>query len=352
MKKVIFCLCVVSSLLAGPPPVAPTQAPTQAPAQEKAPSLSTPSETEKLYWRYHHLVAIGYRRDREQFHEPDGVARFTDRNAVELVVRSHFEVGRFVSYLQGSYSWLVNGHFSDALKGGFVGEPTRFGTYDLGAGYTADVAMAVGIPCSLLSLKQFKVSFIPFGGYMYSHIMNFVEGEERFAIPSPPKLLAAGTNGFALARFPNPNQQDWFGFYAEGDLQFIFLEDFEWTFFYQYMAPMMRSKLKEEIDLYLYNSAGAVSAVNLFRANAVYEGRVVPKQVIGTNFRFHGRLGYNFGIHFDVARAHSNKVNYLSQRKEERALSSPTTLVLSNINTRGSVKWVTYKASIYLGYQF
>lgn len=311
-----------------------------------------PSAESKLFWKYHHLAAVGYRRDRQKFQEPNSITHVTDRNTMELTLRSHLEIGHFAAYLQGNYGWLINGHFDYSANGNPVGEPVSFGKYDLGAGYTADAMAALGLNFKLIDCPKIVISFIPLGGYKYSHLMNFSEGEDRFGIPSPPVTLAAGTSGFALGRFPNPNQQDWFGPYAEGQLKFLFWGDFEWTLFYQYHRPSMRSKLKEEIDLYLFNPPSTATAIDLFRATTIYKVRSATKQLAGANFRYHGSSGWNFGLHFEGSSAGSHRASYIAKRTREQYILAPTGVTRTAIDVKANIHWVSYEALIYLGYQF
>ncbi len=301
---------------------------------EEAPPCNFFVADSKLYWRYHHLAAVGYRRDRQKFHETDSTSRITDRNSMELILRSHLEIGHFVTYFQGNYGWLINGNFHDSSNGAIVGEPVTFGKYDLGAGYAADVFAALGLNFQIVDCPKFEMSFIPFGGYKYSHLMNFPEGEDRFNIPVPPVLLPAGTTGFALGRFPNPNQQDWFGFFAEGRLRCLFWDNFEWELFYQYHRPTVRSKLNEEIDLYLFNPPNTVIAIDLFRGSSIYKARVATKQVGGTNFRYHGKTGYNFGCHFEGSSAWTHQAHYRSKRRREQFILPPTGSPLQRSTTQ------------------
>lgn len=320
--------------------------------QTVAPPSEVPEVESKLFWKYHHLAAVGYRRDRQQFQDSNSRIRIFDRNTMELILRSHLEIGHFVGYVQGSYGWLMSGHYDYSATGDQFSEPLSFGKFDLGAGYTADAMGALGIHFKLIKGPNLEISFMPFGGYKYSHLMNFPEGEDRFEIPSPPVLLGLGTSGFALGRFPSPNQQDWFGPYAEGQLRLLFWQQLEWTLFYQYHRPALRSKLKEEIDLYLFDPSTNAIAIDLFRTTSIYRVRDAIKQLGGTNLRYHGSSGWNFGIHFEGSSTWSHKARHIAKRTKEQYILPPIGTSATSIDTKASIHWTSYEFLLYLGYQF
>lgn len=306
----------------------------------------------KSYWKYHQWASVGYRRDRQKFQETNTIANYTERNTLQLTLGSHLEWQEVVGYFRGSYGWLANGNLNFTAPGSRFSEPLSFDEYDLGAGYTVDVLMAIGYRLKLYNCPQFGVSLIPAGGYKYSHVMNFPKGENRFIVPNPPALLIPGNTGFALARFPNPNQQDWFGPFAEGRLEFRFWELCEWSLFYQYHWTTVRSTSKEEIDLYLFNPATTATAIDLFRTNSIYKASFAHKQVGGMDFRYRSPKAWNFGIHFQGATTWTHKAEYDSKRTREQYILAPTGVTTSLFNEPASIHWVCYEVSLSLGYQF
>ncbi len=337
MRPVLLCLLVFFSLCADAP----------LPPPDSFSKMET-----KNYWKFHHLASVGYRRDRQAFQEPQSKQSITDRNALELLLGSHVEYKHFVLYLQGGYGWLLNGHFNAAALGNGFGEPLSFGRYDLGAGYNADCSAALGLQFKLIDSSNFFFALIPFGGYKYSHLMNFVQGESRYTIPSPPVLLTPGTSGFALGRFPEPNQQDWFGPFAEARLKFLFWKNVEWLLFYQYHRPSMRSKFQEEVDLYLFNPADTAVAIELFRTQGIYKARASTKQLAGTDLKYHGSSGWNFGLHFEGSSTWTDNARYLAKRTKEQYLLAPVGVTTELFDETASIHWVCYEASMSFGYQF
>lgn len=344
MLKTI-CLLLCFSLAATSPPDPP-------PPHENPISEEITAAEEKNYWKYHQWASVGYRRDRQKFHETGSTTEYTGRNTMELLFGSHLEWHKIVLYMRGSYGWLLNGDLDFSAPGNRYGEPLFFGEYDLGAGYTADLLGALGFRIQFYNQPNCTISFIPSGGYKYSHLMNFAEGENRYSIPSPPATLAAGTSGFALARFPNPNQQDWFGPFAEGRIEFLFWEQCEWSLYYQYHWPTVRSKSKEEVDLYLFNPPTTATAIDLFRSNSIYKASFMSKQLAGTDFRFISSTGWNFGAHFEGSSAWTDKARYHSKRTQEQSILAPIGVTTTGLNEPASIHWVCYEVSASLGYQF
>lgn len=181
--------------------------------------------------------------------------------------------------------------------------------------------------------------------------MNDAEGENRFTIPNPPALLPEGTSGFALARFPNPNQQDWFGPVAEVKLALRIIKDLEWDFFYQYHWLTVRSKLKEEVDLYLFDPPSTATAIDLVRSSSIYKSSNTHKQVGGTNIVYRVISGLFIGAHFEGSSAWTDKGQYVSKRTREQYIASPG-VTTTFVDESATIHWVSYEASIALGYQF
>jgi len=304
------------------------------------------------FWKFHHWASVGYRRDRQRFEEADTKTAYTDRNTLQLLLGSHLEWHEIVLRLRGSYGWLVNGHFDFSAPGSRFGEPLFFGQYDLGSGYAADAIGTLGFRIRFIHCPNFGLFLLSSGGYKYSHLMNTPRGEHRFVIPNPPALLAAGTSGFALARFPTPNQQDWFGPMVEGRLEFRFWENCEWTVFYQYHWLTVRSKSKEEVDLYLFNPPTTATAIDLFRSSSIYKSSNVKKQVGGTDLIYWAASGWNFGVHFEGSSAWTHKAQYQSKRTREQYILAPTGVTTTFVNTSASIHWICYEVSTSLGYQF
>ncbi len=304
------------------------------------------------FWKHHHLASVGYRRDRQKWSEIATKAAYTDRNSLQLILGSYLEWHRIVLSLTGRYGWLVNGNFHFSAPGSRFSEPLFFGQMNLGAGYSADAIGTAGIRIPLCNCKDIGISLIPSGGYQYSHLMNFPEGERRFALPDPPALLPAGTSGFALARFPNPNQQDWFGPFIEGRLEFRFWQNCDWNLFYQYHWPSVRSKSKEEIDLYLFNPPATVTAIELFRTASIYRANYIEKQLAGTELKYRTPSGWNFGLYFEGSSAWTHKARYKSKMTREQYLLFPTGVTTASFDEPASIHWVCYQVNLSLGYQF
>ncbi len=316
-----------------------------APAAPAPVHLNLAEAEAKSFWKYHHWAAIGYRRDREDFSEGASKTSYTDRNSVELILGSHIEWHRVVAYLRGSYGWLASGNAHLDTYGTRFNQPLSFGQFNLGAGYDADAMAVVGFRLDLYDRPSFGFSFIPSGGYKYSHMMNFPQGESR-------TTLLNGTGNYAIAHFSRPNQQDWFGPLAEGRIEFRLWEVLEWSFFYQYFWLDVRSKTKEAIDLYLYNGSGAATAVNRYRASSIYKENMLQKQLIGADIRYRTISGWNMGVHFEASVADTNHAQAITNVKEEQALTANVIRTSATYAQGASIHWVCYEASISLGYQF
>jgi hypothetical protein len=255
------------------------------------------------YWKAHHSACIGYRRDRQKFNQTTSTSEYTNRNSLQLLIGSHLEWHRCVFNIRGSYGWLVNGNFH------YRGERS-YPSYSLGAGYAADVAAEVGYRLKWINEEAFGFSVIPLVGYNYSHLMNFTKGEKR-------------PNTF----FPNPNQQDWFGPFLEGRMEFRFWESSEWSFFYRYYWLDVRSKFTVAIDD--------------VRANSIYKGTNIARQMGGTDLRYRFKSGFNIGLHFEGAKAWTDEAQYVSKEAS------------GNVTQKiGSIEWVYYETDFSVGYQY
>jgi hypothetical protein len=324
MKRMIFCF--LAALLLN--------------AESVQPAGAVSREETKSYWTHHHSASVGYRRDRQFFGSAEATQSIHDRNSLELLLGSHLEYNHFLVYLRGGYGWLIDGKIDSAVLGNSFTEPFSFGQYDLGAGYTADVMGGIGLQFTLLDCPNLLIALIPVGGYKYSHLMNFPSGENR----------SGGQNGFASATYLKPNQQDWYGPFAEARLKFIFLKNYECLFFYQYHRPSIRSKFKQAIDVYSLDPA--LTELDLFSFSTLYKARSAVKQLGGFEFRYHGASGWNFGAHFEGSAAWSHKAHALSKIEQEPYTLTPTGVTTRSFDERASIHWVCYEASISLGYQF
>lgn len=269
------------------------------------------------YWKYHHWASVGYRRDRQKFQANTTQSTYTDRNTMQLILGSHAEWYKVVLHFVGSYGWLVNGNF------GFQDPPVS-GKYDLGAGYTADVAAELGLRIPIYNHPSFSFAFIPSGGYKYSHLMNFAESKDP-------------------TYFPKPNQQDWFGPLIEGRLDLLFSKVCEWALFYQYHWVTMRSKSTEQQNQY-------GSTTTLSRWSSIYKASYAQKQVIGTDIRYHTSSGWYSSIHFEASKFTTAKATYNSKQVTEQV--SPLEVTTVFFNEPASILWVCYDVSLSLGYQF
>jgi hypothetical protein len=203
----------------------------------------------------------------------------------------------------------------------------------------------MGLKIDLLKLENVQISLIPSGGYSYSHLMNDARGQNRFS-------LTPSSSGFAIAHFPNPNQQDWFGPYIDGRVEVLFWQACGWSVFYQYYWPTVRSKVAQDIDLYLFNPPLTATAVDLFTTRAIYKASFIQKQLVGTDFRYLFSSGWNFGFHFEASKAKAKDARYLSKTEKEQYILAPIGVTATTSNTKASIRWVCYEVDISFGYQF
>lgn len=345
MKHLLFFTCMVIAAFSQETNVEPVPPPSK--ELSSPPALKTPS-----FWEHHHNASIGYRRDRQLFEEPFSKTEISGRNSLQLILGSHIEFHEIVFHLRGSYGWLINGDLGYSAASNIFSEPLSFPTFDLGAGYSADALGAIGFRIKLYTGPVFRLSLVPSGGYRYGHMMNFAKGEKRYTVPNPPNLLSPGTSGFALNTNPIPNQQDWFGPYAEGRLELHFWQNLEWNLFFSYLWPSFRSKSEGLVNLYLFNPATNATAVELYRVSSVYSGNYINKMLAGTDMKYHTDSGWTFGLHFEGSSAWTHKGTYKAKIAKEQYILAPVGQSLTQFEEIAQAFWVSYEASISLGFQF
>lgn len=348
-QKILLLIALVTSLAAKvekTPPPAPKNPIVQQVEVAQAQS----------YWKYHHWASVGYRRDRQKFAGGIGIdnvsqnSQYRDRNTLQLLLGSHLEWHKLVLGFRGSYGWLLNGnlhttgtHIADIM-------PHSVDTYKLGAGYTADVQGALGYRFAVWNSRNTTVSLIPSGGYKYSHIMNDPQGQKEHIGTTLGGLVADWT----IDLIRKPNQQDWFGPYVEGRLEFLFWECCEWGLFYQYHWPTFRSRSKELEFLSQYPPGfGDTSDVQDVRFNSMYKGSFIGKQLGGTDFRYRAKSGWNAGLHFEGSVASTHKARYIEKLNDTVLTSAGFLQIKDRVsNDSATVLWVCYDVSLSLGYQF
>lgn len=264
-----------------------------------------------------------------------------NRNSVILTASSHAEFKSVVGYLMGTYGWLINGYTDFKVPGNTP--PLDFPSYKLGAGYEVDVRGAVGWRFNLLKFKDFRFSFIPGIGYRYAHMMNDPQGMERSSLP--------GTNHFAYSEFLKPNQQDWFGFYVDGRLEFLCWSFFEWDFFGQYHRPYLASKSSNAIEIYSYNNGGALTSDQLNLVNSVLKSHNLNMLLGGTHMKWAFGSGWAVGTYFEGASTWGNGQNRV-RLKQEQMLNSPITVTRTRSNDPSTIRWVFWSLSVMADHRF
>lgn len=298
------------------------------------------------YWKFHHSAYIGYRRDRQKFHSfGSGIlhtrTQIKNRNTVQLTASSHLEFKSVVGHLQASYGWLMGGqtHFKsfDNVP------PLSFDSFKLGAGYNVEVAGALAWRFHLYSHPNFKFSFLPGIGYRYAHMMNDPKGINRFSLP--------GTQNFAYCQFPKPNQQDWFGFFVDGRVEFLSWDFFLWSFFCQYHQPYLVSKSNNRIEIYDYNASGALISDQAFQINTVMKASDLHMVLAGTHLKFLFGPGWSIGTYFEGSTTWKGARNHVKLRQEQ-FLTAPVAGVNTQSKDSAALRWTFYSLSIMVDSRF
>lgn len=348
MRKLILFLCLIFVSLGfaneevigltphkkvePPPPVEPTI------VQEKKASSS--------YWKFHHSAYIGYRRDRQQFNAYGaGIlntrTQYQDRNSAIVTVGSHIEFSKIVGYIMGSYGWLLDGHMHFRDPGN--SPPLYFPRFRLGSGYNVDARGSLAWRIYFYDKPNCKFSFLPGIGYRYAHMMNFSQGVEEYAIP--------GTNNIAFCHFPKPNQQDWFGFFADGRFELLCWDFFQWSLFCQYHRPYLVSKTKTLVEIYQYNNAGALISDQSSTINSVVKSGDLNMILGGTTFKFLFGSTWAFGTHFEGSTTW-RKAHDHAHLEQKQFISTPISIASSRVKDRATVRWTFYTVSVMVDHRF
>ncbi len=285
-----------------------------------------PSAEQKSFLKYHHSASIGYRRDRQKFQTPLAKQLITDRNSIELILGSNFEWKWVVFNMRAFYGWLIDGTFKDKINDLHFSEE-----FSLGAGYSADAMGTGGFRIKFLTRENLAFSLIASGGYKYSHIMNFPEGLQISPI----------VDGITVGSIPKPNQQDWFGPLVEGRFEFLFWDNLSWDLFGQYHWVTLRSLFKESYEVFSSSVAESI------QISSIYKTADAHRVVGGTDIRYSGPTGWNFGVHFEGSSAWEKAAD--SKRKISATLMPTETM---DFTETAKIKWVSYELSLFLGYQF
>ncbi|HSX10272.1 MAG TPA: hypothetical protein VLF94_00945 [Chlamydiales bacterium] len=320
------------------PPPAPATPP---PPVQKQESLLTES-----YWKFHHSAYVGYRRDRQQFNTyGSGILNsrtlIKNRNSAILTATSYAEVKNIAGYLMAGYGWLINGSTDFRVPGNLP--PLSFPSFNLGAGYNVEVRAALAWRLGFSPTPNIKLSFLPGIGYRYAHMMNWAEGSHRITIP--------GTNNSAYCQYPKPNQQDWFGFYAEGTVEMLCWNFFEWRVFCQYHQPYLVSKSSNLMQIYQYNLSGTLTSDQLSRTNSVLKSGDLHMVLGGTHFKFAFGDGWAVGTHFEGASTWK-KAHDHAHLKQTQLLSSPPTVTTTSSKDHATVQWTFFSLSIMVDRRF
>jgi hypothetical protein len=336
---VLFCLFLGTAVFA--------EAKTEpAPQPQAVVTVHAEEETlAKAYWKFHNSAYLGYRRDRQQFNSfgsgpLNTRLAFKDRNSMILTASSHAEFKSVVGYLRATYGWLIDGETTWRVPGNVP--PLSFGPFDLGAGYEVDVRAALGWRFKLVEKKDFNFSFIPGGGYRYAHMMNYPEGVQRISL--------SGTTNFASSQFPKPNQQDWFGPYVDGKLEFLCWNFWEWDFFGQYHWPYLVSKSSNETNIYTYDG-GTLTSGQLNRTDSVIKSGGLHMLLGGTHMKFAFGTGWAVGAYFEAATTWGNGNNHATLRQEQ-LLNAPPATTITRAADRTTVRWEFFSVSITANHRF
>ncbi len=321
------------------------------PLQKKLEQKEGP--VEKYYWKTHHSASVGYRRDRQKFSDPLAKHLISSRNTMQLILGSHLEIHKMVFQMRGQYGWMLDGNYNyTAFTDVSPSAPALFSSdFKLGGGYTADVQGTAGMRFKIYSKPKFAFSFIPSAGYKYSHVKNFTEKEKQFTLQIIPNA-SPGTTGFSVGRLPKPNQQDWFGPFVEGRIEFRLWDKLNWDLYYQYHWIALRSKSQDSIDRFIFNPATTPIAIFERQMSSVYKARITHGQVGGTHLRYIAISGWNFGFHFEGSSVYSKSVGVRDKNTQESFLPMRSGLMETMAELTGSIHWVTYQISIFLGHQF
>jgi hypothetical protein len=227
--------------------------------------------------------------------------------------------------------------------GNYGGPALSFHTFEEGAGYTADVQGALGYRIPIVSTRPFSMKLTPSVGYKYAHIMNYPKGERGDNFSS---------TGFALARFPDPVQQDWFGPYFEGKIETRFDPHFYVSLFYQYNLPSMRMVTHIQEDIFESPGAGALSVVQLIREKDVAHGNALRTQLGGVDLDYQDNSGWRIGLHFEGSKTWSDTSRVYVKRRTQQFIAAPTGKSSTFSRERLAVEWIQYMTYIHAGYRF
>lgn len=327
------------------------------PPQDPPPAPKSNS-TFMRYWKFHKWGALGYRRDRQQFdvYSASNLLQsslsYQDRNTLTLTVGSYTEWRFLALDFRGGYGWLLNGNANYTIPGQGQRESLHFSDIPLGAGYTADIRGTLGVILPLYTSDAFKLYLVPSGGYAYLHMMNAANSTGKYTIPTPPEYLASDTSGYALNRFPKPNQQDWFGPLMEARLRMRFWDRGEWHLFYQYQKPSMRSVNEVDLETLLFSSPNTVSSIQLEKYQSLIKGGSLRTQLAGTAIKVHDISGWTFGIHFEGFKTWSDTCMAKVKKTVEQYVQDPVGTTEIRMDQRTEVKWINYALTVFMGYKF
>lgn len=311
-----------------------------------------PGPFEKFYWEYHHSASLGLRRDRQKFADSATKQMIENRNTLQLILGTHLEVHHMVFQMRGQYGWLVRGENEYLSRGGpkYPGGVLFHSNFKLGGGYTADLQGAAGVRIELYSNPKFDFSFLPSAGYKYSHVKNFSEGLDRNS--SLILLNSPGFIGFSQGILPKPNQQDWFGPFLEGRVEFRFWEKLNFNLYYQFHWTALRSKNQELLNLSFSNpNSPTTPIVEYTLKDMVYKSRINYGQLGGVYLRYISEFGLDYGFLFEGISVYSTTAP-LTRRIREDFLAPVPSVVQRREDARGSIHWVNYQVSIFLGHQW
>lgn len=325
---------------AEPPPEAPAEQPMPKPRLVK---------TSQRHWKMARWAGIGYRYDYQKFRDYTSSDQlnsslvFRSRNTIQVLAGFAFNWNEVILNVRGGYGWMTQGLADFNAPGNNGGYPLAFNTFKIGAGYTADVQGTIGYRIPLVGTRPFAMKLTPSVGYRYAHIMNDMKGEMRSNISGV---------GFALGRFPDPSQQDWFGPYFEAKLETRFSRNFFASFYYQYALPAMRMVTTIQEDVYTSPGAGLISGVQLYRERDVAHGGALRTQLGGVDLSYQDNSGWRIGLHFEGSKTWSDTSHVYVQRKLQQYDLPPTGEFSTFTRDRLAVEWFQYLTYIHVGYRF
>jgi hypothetical protein len=309
---------------------------------------------EQRTWTMTFSNALGYRRDRQKLNTSadQSVSYFHNFNTLYNKASLVFAWDRVLLKLSGDYGWLINGDLNfKALGGAFLEPAENFPTIKMGSGYCADVDAAIGCRIKFWKFCKGSLSFIPALGYIYSHFNAYPQQEERSPVPAIPINLPLGTTGYSSITHTRPNQQDWFGPYAEGRIAFSWKEQWRLDFYYQYIPIDFRQTVDLSIGNFFYNPAGTLSQADRVRMHLGSKSDTTRTQLGGVDLSYGSCANWRLGAHFDASSTWTHTAHSIVHDKTTTFLPSSST-TQSSSRERLDIQWVRYSTNLYCSYWY